>query len=173
YEALSVQQDNLPKPEWVFHGKNPVIVELLMGSDVHYSTDFSTALKEKDPRTGRERSFATLHVIMNRLAEYYYLSALFKKYLLLMAMVFLAGFLITAVILFAFWLRARAIQREWKNTLSHLWENEIIKTEVAHGFEKLDGKLGEIEKKLNQPQALPHARPQTEILDAILIEQAK
>lgn len=173
YEANNVQQQNLEKPEGIFHGKNSFIVDSLMSSDVHYSTDFSVALKEKDPRTGKEKSYATLHVIMNRLGEYYYLVAILKKYLLLFAMVFLAGFLASAIILFAFWLRARAIQREWKSALTYLWENEVIKTEVAHGFQKLSGKLNEIERKVSQPAALPQARPQTDILDAILIEPAK
>ena len=52
-----------------------------------------------------------------------------------------------------------------------MWENEVIKTEVSHGFQALSGKLSEIEKRVNQPPpALPQQRPQTEILDAILIE---
>ncbi|MFZ5629269.1 MAG: hypothetical protein ACOY5B_09100 [Spirochaetota bacterium] len=173
YEANSVQQQNLEKPEGIFHGKNSFIVDSLMSSDVHYSTDFSVALKEKDPKTGKEKSYATLHVIMNRLGEYYYLAAILKKYLLLFAMVFLAGFLVAGIILFAFWLRARTIQREWKSALTYLWENEVIKTEVTHGFQALSGKLNEIEKKVNQPAALPQARPQADILDAILIEPAK
>jgi hypothetical protein len=173
YEANNVQQQNLEKPEGIFHGKNSFIVDSLMSSDVHYSTDFSVALKEKDPKTGKEKSYATLHVIMNRLGEYYYLAALLKKYLLLFAMVFLAGFLVSGIILFAFWLRARTIQREWKSALTYLWENEVIKTEVSHGFQALSGKLNEIEKKVNQPAGLPQARQQTEILDAILIEPAK
>lgn len=173
YEANNVQQQNLEKPEGIFHGKNSFIVDSLMSSDVHYSTDFSIALKEKDPKTGKEKSYATLHVIMNRLGEYYYLAALLKKYLLLFAMVFLAGFLVAGIILFAFWLRARTIQREWKSALTYLWENEVIKTEVSHGFQALSGKLNEIEKKVNQPAALPQARQQTDILDAILIEPAK
>jgi uncharacterized membrane protein YciS (DUF1049 family) len=168
-----VQQQNLEKPEGIFHGKNSFIVDSLMSSDVHYSTDFSIALKEKDPKTGKEKSYATLHVIMNRLGEYYYLAAILKKYLLLFAMVFLAGFLVAGIILFAFWLRARTIQREWKSALTYLWENEVIKTEVSHGFQALSGKLNEIEKKVNQPAALPQARQQTDILDAILIEPAK
>ncbi|HMV35110.1 MAG TPA: hypothetical protein PKD60_04400 [Turneriella sp.] len=173
YEANSVQQQNLEKPEGIFHGKNSFIVDSLMSSDVHYSTDFSIALKEKDPKSGKEKSYATLHVIMNRLGEYYYLAAILKKYLLLFAMVFLAGFLVTGIILFAFWLRARTIQREWKSALTYMWENEVIKTEVTHGFQALSGKLNEIEKKVNQPAALPQARPQADILDAILIEPAK
>jgi uncharacterized membrane protein YciS (DUF1049 family) len=173
YEANNVQQQNLEKPEGIFHGKNSFIVDSLMSSDVHYSTDFSVALKEKDPKTGKEKSYATLHVIMNRLGEYYYLAAILKKYLLLFAMVFLAGFLVAGIILFAFWLRARTIQREWKSALTYLWENEVIKTEVSHGFQALSGKLNEIEKKVNQPAALPQARQQTDILDAILIEPAK
>jgi uncharacterized membrane protein YciS (DUF1049 family) len=173
YEANSVQQQNLPKPEGIFHGKNSFIVDSLMSSDVHYSTDFSVALKEKDPKTGKERSYATLHVIMNRLGEYYYLVAILNKYLLLFAIVFLAGFLVTGIILFAFYLRAHAIQREWKSALTYLWENEVIKTEVSHGFQALGSKLNEIERKVSQPAALPHARSQTEILDAILIEPAK
>lgn len=173
YEANSVQQQNLEKPEGIFHGKNSFIVDGLMSSDVHYSTDFSVALKEKEARTGKEKSYATLHVIMNRLGEYYYLAAILNKYLLLFAIVFLAGFLVTGIILFAFWLRARTIQREWKSALSYLWENEVIKTEVTHGFQALNGKLNEIEKKVNQPAALPQARAQTDILDAILIEPAK
>lgn len=173
YEANSVQQQNLEKPEGIFHGKNSFIVDSLMSSDVHYSTDFSVALKEKDARTGKEKSYATLHVIMNRLGEYYYLSAILRKYLLLCAIVFLAGFLVTGIILFTFWLRARTIQREWKSALTYLWENEVIKTEVTHGFKALSGKLNEIERKVNQPSALPQARPQADILDAILIEPAK
>lgn len=172
YEANSVQQQNLEKPEGIFHGKNSFIVDSLMSSDVHYSTDFSVALKEKD-RTGRERSYATLHVVMNRLGEYYYLATILKKYLLLFAIVFLAGFLVTGIILFAFWLRARTIQREWKSALTYLWENEVIKTEVTHGFQAIKGKLSEIEKKVNQPAALPQTRAQTDILEAILIEPAK
>lgn len=173
YEANSVQQQNLEKPEGIFHGKNSFIVDGLMSSDVHYSTDFSVALKEKEARTGKEKSYATLHVVMNRLGEYYYLAAILNKYLLLFAIVFLAGFLVAGIILFAFWLRARTIQREWKSALTYLWENEVIKTEVTHGFQALNGKLNEIEKKVNQPAALPQARAQTDILDAILIEPAK
>lgn len=173
YEANSVQQQNLEKPEGIFHGKNSFIVDSLMSSDVHYSTDFSVALKETDPRTKKEKSFATMHVIMNRLGEYYYLSAILNKYLLLFAVVFLAGFLVTGIILFAFYLRARSIQREWKSALTYLWENEVIKTELTHGFQTLSGKLNEIEKRVNQPPSLPAQRPQTEILDAILIESAK
>ncbi len=173
YEANSVQQQNLPKPEGIFHGKNSFIVDSLMSSDIHYSTDFSVALKETDARTKKEKSFATLHVVMNRLGEYYYLAAILHKYLLLFAIVFLAGFLVTAILLFAFYLRARNIQREWKSALTYLWENEVIKTELAHGFQALSGKLNDIEKRVNQPPALPAQRPQTEILDAILIESAK
>ncbi len=173
YEANSVQQQNLPKPEGIFHGKNSFIVDSLMSTDVHYSTDFSVALKETDPRTKKERSFATLHVVMNRLGEYYYLSAILNKYLLLFAVVFLAGFLVAGILLFAFYLRARSIQREWKSALTYLWENEVIKTELTHGFQALSGKLSDIEKRVNQPPALPAPRPQTEILDAILIESAK
>jgi len=171
YEANSVQQQNLEKPEGIFHGKNSFVVDSLMGSDVHYSTDFSVALKEVDSRTRKEKSYGTLHVVMNRLGEYYYLSAILNKYLLLFAMAFLAGFIVTAIILFAFLLRANAIQREWKSALTYMWENEVIKTEVSHGFQALSGKLSEIEKRVNQPPpALPQQRPQTEILDAILIE---
>ena len=155
YEANSVQQQNLEKPEGIFHGKNSFIVDSLMSSDVHYSTDFSVALKEIDPRTKKEKSFATMHVIMNRLGEYYYLSAILNKYLLLFAIVFLAGFLVTGIILFAFYLRARSIQREWKSALTYLWENEVIKTELTHGFQTLSGKLNEIEKRVNQPPSLP------------------
>lgn len=173
YEANSVQQQNLTKPEGIFHGKNSFIVDSLMSSDVHYSTDFSVALKETDPRTKKEKSFATLHVVMNRLGEYYYLSAILNKYLLLFAIVFLAGFLVAGILLFAFYLRARSIQREWKSALTYLWENEVIKTELTHGFQTLSGKLNDIEKRVNQPTALPAQRPQTEILDAILIESAK
>lgn len=174
YEANSVQQQNLPKPEGIFHGKNSFIVDSLMSSDVHYSTDFSVALKETDLRTKKEKSFATLHVVMNRLGEYYYLSAILNKYLLLFAIVFLAGFLVAGILLFAFYLRARSIQREWKSALTYLWENEVIKTELTHGFQTLSGKLNDIEKRVNQPPtALPAQRPQTEILDAILIESAK
>lgn len=171
YEANSVQQQNLDKPEGIFHGKNSFIVDALMGADVHYSTDFSVALKETDARSRKEKSFATLHVIMNRLGEYYYLSAILNKYLLLFAIAFLAGFIVTGIILFAFLLRANGIQREWKSALTYLWENEVIKTEVSHGFQALTGKLSEIEKRVNQPPpALPQQRPQTDILDAILIE---
>lgn len=174
YEANNVQQQNLEKAEGTFRDKNQFIVDALMSSDVHFSTDFSVALKEKDPRTGREKSYATLHVIMNRLGEYYYLSAILTKYLLLFAMVFLAGFLVTGILLFAFFLRARYIQREWRSALAYMWENEVIKSEVSHGFQALSGKLGEIEKRVNQPPAaLPQGRQQTEILDAILIEAAK
>lgn len=174
YEANSVQQQNLPKPEGIFHGKNSFIVDSLMSSDVHYSTDFSVALKETDPRSKKEKSFATLHVVMNRLGEYYYLSAILNKYLLLFAIVFLAGFLVAGILLFAFYLRARSIQREWKSALTYLWENEVIKSELSHGFQALSGKLNDIEKRVNQPPAaLPAQRPQTEILDAILIESAK
>ncbi|MFO1524420.1 MAG: hypothetical protein U1F16_00420 [Turneriella sp.] len=172
YEANNVQQQNLEKPEGIFHGKNSFIVDSLMSSDVHYSTDFSLALKETDPRTKKEKSYATLHVVMNRLGEYYYLSAILNKYLLLFAIVFIAGFLVTGIILFAFFLRARSIQREWKNALTYLWENEVIKSEVAHGFQALSGKLSEIEKRVNQPPALTAHRPQNEILDAILLENA-
>lgn len=174
YEANSVQQQNLEKPEGIFHGKNSFIVDSLMSSDVHYSTDFSVALKDYDARSRKEKSYATLHVVMNRLAEYYYLSAILNKYLLLFAIVFLSGFLVAGIILFAFFLRARHIQREWKSALTYLWENEVIKTEVAHGFQALSGKLGEIEKRVNQPPpALPQGRPQSDILDAILIEPVK
>lgn len=173
YEANSVQQQNLDKPEGIFHGKNSFIVDSLMSSDVHYSTDFSTALKETDARTKKEKSYATLHVVMNRLGEYYYLQTIFNKYLLLFGIVFLAGFLVTGIILFAFFLRARHIQREWKSALTYLWENEVIKTEVTHGFQALSGKLSDIEKRVNQPPALPQGRPQTDILDAILIEPVK
>lgn len=173
YESNNVQQQNLEKPEGIFHGKNSFIVDSLMSSDVHYSTDFSLSLKETDPRTKKDKSFATLHVIMNRLGEYYYLSAILNKYLLLFAIVFLAGFLVTGIILFAFFLRSRAIQREWKSALTYLWENEVIKSELTHGFQTLNGKLNEIEKRVNQPPALTAQRPQTEILDAILIESAK
>jgi len=174
YEVNSVQQQNLEKPEGVFHGKNSFIVDSLMSSDVHYSSDFSTALKETDPRTKKDKSFATLHVVMNRLGEYYYLSAILNKYLLLFAIVFLAGFLVTGIILFGFFLRARHIQREWKSALTYLWENEVIKTEVSHGFQALSGKLSDIEKRVNQPPpALPQGRPQNDILDAILIEPVK
>lgn len=174
YEANSVQQQNLEKPEGIFHGKNSFIVDSLMSSDVHYSTDFSTTLKETDPRTKKDKSFATLHVVMNRLGEYYYLTAILNKYLLLFAIVFLAGFLVTGIILFAFFLRARYIQREWKAALTYLWENEVIKTEVSHGFQALSGKLNDIEKRVNQPPAaLPQGRPQSDILDAILIEPIK
>lgn len=174
YEAHNVQQQNLEKADGTFRDKNPFIVDALMSSDVHFSTDFSVALKEKDPRSGKDKSYATLHVIMNRLGEYYYLSAILSKYLILFAIVFLAGFLVTGIILFAFFLRARYIQNEWKNALAYLWENDVLKTEVSHGFQALSGKLGEIEKRVNQPPpALPQSRPQTEILDAILIEPAK
>ncbi len=173
YEANSVQQQNLEKPEGIFHGKNSFIVDSLMSSDVHYSTDFSTTLRETDARTKKEKSYATLHVVMNRLGEYYYLSAIFNKYLLLFGIVFLAGFLVTGILLFAFFLRARYIQREWKAALTYLWENEVIKTEVTHGFQALSGKLNDIEKRVNQPPALPQGRPQTDILDAILIEPVK
>lgn len=173
YEANSVQQDNLPKPEGIFHGKNSFIVDTLMSADVHYSTDFSVALKEVDPRTKREKSYATLHVVMNRLGEYYYLSSILRKYLLVFAIVFLVGFLVTAIILFAFFLRARYIQREWKTALTYMWENEVIKTEVTHGFQALSGKLTDLEKKVAERPQLPPSRPQTEILDAILLEAAK
>lgn len=173
YEANSVQQQNLEKPEGIFHGKNSFIVDSLMSSDVHYSTDFSVALKEKNVRTGKETSYATLHVVMNRLGEYYYLSNILGKYILIFAIAFLTGFLVTAIILFSFWLRARYIQREWKSALTYLWENEVIKTEVSQGFQALSGKMSEIEKKVNQPPALPQVRPQTDILDAILIEPTK
>ncbi|MBS0619729.1 MAG: hypothetical protein JSR44_16200 [Spirochaetes bacterium] len=173
YEANNVQQENLPKPEGIFHGKNSFIVDSLMSSDVHYSTDFSVALKETDMRTKKEKSYATLHVLMNRLGEYYYLQAILTKYLLILAIVFLSGFLLSGVVLFAFFLRARGIQREWKYALTYLWENEVIKTEVSHGFQALSGKLNDLEKKVNQPSARLEARPQTDILDAILVEPIK
>lgn len=173
YEANNVQQENLPKPEGIFHGKNSFIVDSLMSSDVHYSTDFSVALKEVDVRTKKEKSYATLHVVMNRLGEYYYLQTILTKYLLILAIVFLSGFLLSGIVLFAFFLRARGIQREWKSALTYLWENEVIKTEVSHGFQALNGKLNDLEKKVNQPSARLESRPQTDILDAILVEPIK
>jgi hypothetical protein len=173
YEANNVQQQDLDKPEGIFRDKNSFIVDGLMSADVHKSTDFSVALKEKDSRTGREVSYATLHVIMNRLGQYYYLSTILSKYVLLFAIVFLIGFLVTATILFAFFLRSRSIQNEWKNALTYMWENEVIKSEVSHGFQALNGKLNAIEKKVNQPAALSASRPQTEIMDAILLETIK
>ncbi|HRP69727.1 MAG TPA: hypothetical protein PLY93_09375 [Turneriella sp.] len=174
YEANSVQQEDLPKPSGIFQSKNSFLVDTFMSPHVYYSTDFSTALKEVDRRTRKEKSYATLHVITNRLGVYYYLSAMLQKFLLVFAITFLSGFLVTGIILFAFFLRARSIQSEWKRALTYLWENEVIKTEVAHGFQALSGKLNDIEKRVNQPPpALPQARVQTDILDAILIEPVK
>ncbi|MBV6492179.1 MAG: hypothetical protein LDLANPLL_00170 [Turneriella sp.] len=174
YETNSVQQQDLPKPSGIFQTKNSFLVNTFMSPNVYYSTDFSTVLKEVDRRTRKEKSYATLHVITNRLSVYYYLSAMLQKYFIIFAITFLSGFLITGIILFSFFLRARYIQSEWKRALTYLWENEVIKTEVAHGFQTLSGKLNDIEKRVNQPPpALPQARTQTDILDAILVEPIK
>jgi len=173
YEANSVIQQNLPKPEGIFHGKNSFIVDSLMNDEVHYSVDFSVPLKTKETRTQKEKSYATLHVTMNHLSEYYYLSTIFKKYILILVIAFLAGIIASAITIFAFHLRAQYIQRIWREAVQLRIENDTIKSEVSSGFNTINAKLNEIEKKALLPRGAEQPSIKSEIMDAIIIEESR
>jgi hypothetical protein len=166
YEDTSVTVQNLQQPSGIFRNKNALLVDWFMPEEVHFPADFTVGLSRAKGK--KSERYATVHVIMNRVHEYYFMHSLLIKYLIIAGIGLLAGVLVTAILLSAFAVRARYIQTQWRESVQHRWEKELMRLEIKSELNDLSAKVTDIEKKAALVPPENVNRPK--VLDAILVE---
>ena len=145
--------------------KASYLLQLILPKNLDYSMDFAT------PVFHEGKPVATTHVVMNRKFMYQFLVSLLDNFLILTAITLAAGLLISFILIFAFALRGRYLQRVWANLQKAELENSLI----WQGVQSLEEKVRHLNARpiSEKPKLKANDKKKEEveeIQDAILIE---
>ncbi|RME90332.1 MAG: hypothetical protein D6767_06980 [Candidatus Hydrogenedentota bacterium] len=135
------------------------LAEALMPADIQYSVDFSTVVMRGFRKTG------SVHVIMNRAALYDTVEHLVSRFWIMLAIVCTAGLIVGLILLFAFAVRGRFLERLWIKFLSDIDNKRVLETKIS----SIENKVQEMERQ--KLVTVDKEGDSEEILEAIYIEE--
>jgi len=132
-----IYTQNYPYPSSDIRKKSSYFLQSFLPEKLDYAVDFST------PIIYHKKSQATVHVVMNRKFIYEFLQKSIDKFAVILGVVIGGGLIIALLIIIAFILRARYLQKLWQNLLNYKWENDAVKQHLN----QIGSKIENLEKR--------------------------
>lgn len=164
HAALLTEEDevlarNYPYPSYDLRENSYFFLKDLLPDNLDYSMDFSAVVYAGTRKTG------TVHVVMNRVFLYDTANRLVEKFWLLLGIIASAGFLISFLIIAAFVLRGKFLQKLWLKLLSDI----DAQRSMEHKIKNIETKVDELEER--KSIGVPASSTEEEVVEAIFVEE--
>ncbi|MDH5720067.1 MAG: hypothetical protein OEZ13_05515 [Spirochaetia bacterium] len=153
-EEGQVYVQDYPYPTNNINDRYTYLLQFFLSKNLNYTVDFSSPVSIKG------KNYATAHVQMNRLFIYEFIKEEIKKFIKHLLFIFIAGLMVSLIIILLFFSHIKRIRKTWVDFLS-----------VLANKNKIKGNPVVIEKKIfEQASRKPSdSENNNEILDAILL----